>query len=262
MLRSWVSRPLVKNQSLSADMKPIRIVCGTRVSQQDFSTKTALGRSLLIHEAANPLDVMLFAENTHGLSTIYNRAIDEAKEDPAILVFVHDDVHLCDFSWSERIREAVEAFDIVGLAGNTRRVEGQPAWAFIDDRFTWDQRCYLSGIVGHGKSFPCAVSNFGPVPQACKLLDGLLLAADSERLLQADVRFDEQFEFHFYDMDFCRSAERKGLSMGTWPLSVVHESGGAFGTPAWRESYRRYQNKYAEEGDRKTSEARAVDGLR
>lgn len=164
-------------------------------------------------------------------------------------------MHLCDFHWSERIREAVESFDVVGLAGNTRRIEGQPAWAFIDDKFTWDQKCYLSGVVGHGSSFPCSVSNFGPVPQPCKLLDGLLLAADSERLLQADVRFDDQFEFHFYDMDFCRSAELKGLSMGTWPLSVVHESGGAFGTPAWREGYRRYLSKYAEQVDQKAQEA-------
>ncbi|WP_256730435.1 bifunctional 2-polyprenyl-6-hydroxyphenol methylase/3-demethylubiquinol 3-O-methyltransferase UbiG [Pseudomonas sp. ANT_H12B] len=224
------------------------------MSEQEFSTKTALGRSLLIHQAANPVEIRLFAENKQGLSTIYNRAIDEARENPAILVFVHDDVHLCDFLWSERIREAVVTFDIVGLAGNIRRVEGQPAWAFIDDRFTWDQPCFLSGMVGHGKSFPCTVSNFGRVPQPCKLLDGLLLAADSERLEQAGVRFDEQFEFHFYDMDFCRSAELNGLSMGTWPLSVVHESGGAFGTPAWRESFRRYQNKYGVADIRKPQE--------
>jgi SAM-dependent methyltransferase len=236
-------------------MKPIRIVCGTRVSEQEFSTKTALGRSLLIHQAANPVEIRLFAENKQGLSTIYNRAIDEARGNPAILVFVHDDVHVCDFLWSERLREGVVAFDVVGLAGNTRRVEGQPAWAFVDDRFTWDQACHLSGLVGHGNSFPCAVSNFGPVPQPCKLLDGLLLAVDSERLEQAHVRFDEQFEFHFYDMDFCRSAELNGLSMGTWPLSVVHESGGAFGTPAWRESFGRYQDKYAMASTPKPQEA-------
>ena len=236
-------------------MKPIRIVCGTRVSEQEFSTKTALGRSLLIHQAANPVEIRLFAENKQGLSTIYNRAIDEARDNPAILVFVHDDVHVCDFLWSERLREGVVAFDVVGLAGNTRRVEGQPAWAFVDDRFTWDQACHLSGLVGHGNSFPCSVSNFGPVPQPCKLLDGLLLAVDSERLEQAHVRFDEQFEFHFYDMDFCRSAELNGLSMGTWPLSVVHESGGAFGTPAWRESFGRYQDKYAMASTPKPQEA-------
>ncbi|WP_286919641.1 class I SAM-dependent methyltransferase [Pseudomonas sp. UBA6753] len=235
-------------------MKPIRIICGTRESREDFPTKTALGRSLQIHQASNPVELVLHAENKEGLSTLYNRAIEEAKEAPAILVFVHDDVHLCDYWWGDRLREGVEAFDVIGLAGNTRRIEGQPAWAFVDDRFTWDEKRFLSGAVGHGSSFPCAVSNFGPAPQPCKLLDGLLLAADSERLVQAGVRFDEQFQFHFYDMDFCRQAEAKGLLMGTWPLSVVHESGGAFGTPTWREGYRRYLDKYDEQRDQNTQE--------
>ena len=227
-------------------MKPVRIVCGTRASQQDFLQKSALGRSLVAHRQANSVDVLLFPENTQGLSTIYNQAIEQARDNPAILVFVHDDVHLCDFQWSERISEAVRVFDVVGLAGNTRRVPHQPAWAFVDDRFTWDERRHLSGIVGHGTSFPCEISNYGPPRRACKLLDGVLLAADSERLIESGVRFDEQFKFHFYDMDFCRQAELHGLTMGTWPLSVVHESGGAFGTPGWRESFASYRNKYVD----------------
>lgn len=237
----------IRQQLTSTHMKPIRIVCGTRVSHEDFSTKTALGRSLLTHEANNPLDVLLFSENSQGLSSIYNQAINDAKDDPAILVFVHDDVHLCDFEWSQRIREAIAAFDIVGLAGNVRRTARQPSWAFVDDRFTWDEKQHLSGMVGHGTGFPCAVSNYGPTRQPCKLLDGLLLAVDSERLVQTGLCFDEQFEFHFYDMDFCRQAELKGLSMGTWPLSIIHESQGAFATTAWREGYRRYLEKYDEQ---------------
>jgi GT2 family glycosyltransferase len=227
-------------------MKPVRVVCATRASQQDFLQKSALGRSLVAHRQANPVDVLLFPENSQGLPTLYNQAIDQAKDKPAILVFVHDDVHLCDFVWSERIAEAVRVFDVVGLAGNTRRVPHQPAWAFVDDKFTWDQQRNLSGIVGHGTRFPCEITHFGAPRQACKLLDGLLLAADSEVLIESGVRFDEQFKFHFYDMDFCRQTELAGLTMGTWPLSVVHESGGAFGSPGWTEALGRYRNKYAD----------------
>jgi GT2 family glycosyltransferase len=90
------------------------------------------------------------------------------------------------------------------------------------------------------------VSYFGPSGVECKLLDGLMLVADSTRLVEAGVRFDEQFDFHFYDMDFCRQAELKGLRMGTWPISVVHESAGAFNTPPWRAGYERYLRKYGE----------------
>ena len=160
-------------------------------------------------------------------------------------MFVHDDVHICDFFWADKVRAAIEAFDIVGLAGNRRRVARQPGWAFIDTDFTWDKPAFLSGVVGHGRGFPCTrVSVYGPPGRACKLLDGVMLVADSRRLIDTGLRFDPQFAFHFYDMDFCRQAERRGLSMGTWPISIVHESGGAYGTPAWRAAYRRYLRKY------------------
>ena len=73
-----------------------------------------------------------------------------------------------------------------------------------------------------------------------------MLVADSAVLLRKNVRFDPTFTFHFYDMDFCRQAELCGLSMGTWAISVIHESGGAFGTDAWKKSYAKYMEKYRE----------------
>jgi len=228
-------------------MKPVRIVCGTRFSQQEFFKHTALGRSLVIHRETNPVDALVFPENRLGLSKIYNEAIKQAKDKPAILVFVHDDVHFLDFLWSDAVREGVKSFDVIGVAGNTRRLPRQTAWAFVDEEFTWDNQPFLSGIVGHGTSFPCQISNFGPSKQPCKLLDGVFLAADSGRLNDARIGFDEQFDFHFYDMDFCRQAELRGLTMGTWPISIVHESGGAFGSPGWREGWRCYQQKYADQ---------------
>ncbi|QGZ55924.1 O-linked N-acetylglucosamine transferase family protein [Paraburkholderia acidiphila] len=232
---------------LPAATKPIRLVCGTRRTREQFSTETALGRSLKLYAHLPNVELQLFDNNTRGLSSIYNTAIEEAKQRPAILVFVHDDVWLNDFFWTERIRESVARFDVVGLAGNLRRVPRQPAWAFATPDLQWDERKYLSGTVGHGKGFPCNIaSTFGPSGQECKLLDGLLLIADSDTLVKSGLSFDEQFKFHFYDMDFCRQAERKGLRMGTWPISVVHESGGAFGTPSWHEGYGQYLRKYGD----------------
>lgn len=228
-------------------MKPIRLVCGTRVSREQFSTHTALGQCLKLYSHLTDVQLMLFDNNSQGLSTIYNAAIDQAAQQPAILVFVHDDVLLYDFFWVDRIREAVAQFDVVGLAGNTRRQPKQGAWAFAPETFKWDEQQYLSGTVGHGANGGWNnVSAFGPSRQACKLLDGLMLIADSDTLIRSGLRFDEQFKFHFYDMDFCRQAELKGLSMGTWPLSVVHQSGGAFGSPDWWAMYERYLIKYGE----------------
>ena len=77
-------------------------------------------------------------------------------------------------------------------------------------------------------------------------MDGLLLAASSETLIKNKLRFDEQFEFHFYDMDFCRQAEVKGVTMGTIPLSLMHESGGNFSSEAWKQGYQKYIQKWKE----------------
>ena len=226
---------------------PIRLVCATRCAQENFLRDTALGRSLAVYRHANPPELLLFDKNSTGLPKLYNAAIEQAASSPAILVFVHDDVSIVDYFWMDRLRDALARFDVVGLAGNRRRSPLQPAWAFATPDFKWDTPEYLSGSVGHGKGFPCdEVSYFGPSGVECKLLDGLMLVADSTRLVEAGVRFDEQFDFHFYDMDFCRQAESKGLRMGTWPISVVHESAGAFNTPPWRAGYERYLRKYGE----------------
>jgi GT2 family glycosyltransferase len=227
-------------------MTKIRVVCATRKSEAEFFTSTATGRSLagLRFPRAH---VRLFASNTRGLPSVYNQAIAEAAEDPAILVFAHDDLHVLDFFWVSKLVQGLAKFDVIGLAGNTRRVPRQPAWAFVDDKFTWDARVHLSGVVGHGHGFPPEnLSVFGQPGREVKLLDGLLLAADSRTLQAREARFDERFAFHLYDMDFCRTCEARGLRMGTWALSVVHESGGAFGTPSWREGYAQYLAKWGD----------------
>ena len=238
---------VIDTGGIPAGMKPIRFVCGTRCGRQQFFNETALGRSLKLYEDHHGMQLQLFDNNSCGLSSIYNSAIDYATQHPAILVFVHDDVWLSDHFWSERIRESLAHFDVVGLAGNKRRLPRQPAWCFATPDLRWEERKFLSGTVGHGKGFPSKnVVTFGPSGLECKLLDGLMLIADSGTLASNGLRFDEQFKFHFYDMDFCRQAELKGLRMATWPLSVVHESVGSFGTRVWREGYDLYLSKYKE----------------
>jgi hypothetical protein len=221
----------------------VRVVCATRGSADEFAAHTALGRSLALYGPM--VELRLFPDNSSGLPTVYNAAIRDCAADPAVLVFLHDDVHLLDFYWPTRIVQGLEKFDILGLAGNRRRVAGQPAWRFLDDRWTKDERENLSGVVAHGKGWPADyISGYGSPGQEVKLLDGMLLAAHSSTLLAKNVLFDEAFDFHFYDLDFCRTAEQRGLRMGTWAISVMHESDGTFGTPGWRQGYERYLAKW------------------
>ncbi|MGO9993432.1 MAG: glycosyltransferase [Steroidobacteraceae bacterium] len=221
-----------------------RIVCATREPREQFGTKTALGRSLALYPFPF-VDVRVFPNNSAGLPTVYNTILRESALDPAILIFIHDDVHLLDLYWPDRIVQGLNEFDIIGVTGNTRRVPQQPSWRYLDDKFTRDDAQHLSGAIAHGSGWPAAqVSYYGIIGRAVKLLDGVMLAARSETLLSRNVLFDEAFNFHFYDLDFCRQAERQQLRMGTWPIPIVHESGGSLGAPGWRQAYAQYLAKW------------------
>ncbi len=229
----------------------IRFVCATRESQKQFFKKSPLGRSLPFYRAFPPrrrIELRLFKENAEGLPSIYNTAIEEAKADPAILVFIHDDVYLSDYYWAERLLDGLRLFDIVGLAGNRRRASGQASWMYLDGEFKRDRDENLSGVIGHGEGFPDLIelSVYGPPGQQVALLDGVMLAVRSDLLIESGLRFDTRFTFDFYDMDFCRQAELRGLRMGTWPISMIHGSAGNLGGEAWRAAYRQYLVKYGE----------------
>ena len=227
-------------------MEKIRFVIGTRCGKEEFFSATATGRSLAFYNIPS-VEFDIYGHNTRGLPVIYNESIEKARSDPAILVFLHDDIHILDFYWADHIINSMKRFDVSGLAGNKRRLPRQPAWAFKDPSFTWDDQQYLSGVVGHGNRFPPAnFSIFGMPGQAVKLLDGLMLICQSDTLIRTGIRFDECFEFHLYDMDFCRQIDEKALSMGTLALSVIHESGGNFGSPSWRNAYQKYLEKWGE----------------
>lgn len=140
--------------------------------------------------------------------------------------------------------DGLKTYDVIGVAGNRRRVQNQPAWPFLDSKRTWDSKTNLSGCVAHGSHPFGEISLYGAVPAECELLDGVFLAAKKSALTAHGVLFDPRFDFHFYDMDFCRSARQNGLRLGTWPICLTHQSSGAFGTQQWLEKYRQYLEKW------------------
>ncbi|MGV3581612.1 MAG: tetratricopeptide repeat protein [Methylophilus sp.] len=225
----------------------VQVVSATRMSEQDFWTQSALGRSLNRHLKKDArLSTSIAFNNTRGLSTIFNESIENA-EDDAVLVFIHDDVWIDEEQFADVVLAGLQQFDVIGVAGNKRRVANQPAWPFIDADFTWDSKENLSGRVGHGEHAFGQISDYGAVPASCELLDGVFLAAKKRTLVAKQVMFDDQFDFHFYDLDFCRTAKKAGLSLGTWAVNLTHQSAGAFGSELWKHHYVGYLKKW--EGD-------------
>ncbi len=222
----------------------IRFVVATRESTNDFFTKTATGRSLAFYNPPG-VELILYPENKSGLSKVYNQAIEESQNNSCIMVFSHDDIHFIDFYWQSKIFEALKYFEIIGLAGNKKIEKKQPSWLFIDEKFTISSKDNLSGVVGHGTQFPPKnLSVYGPPCQQVKLLDGLFLFCKNQTLLKNDIRFDERFDFHFYDLDLCRTANLKDISLGTWDISVIHESQGNLSSPSWNENRIKYFEKW------------------
>lgn len=230
------------------NLEKLRFVCATRETEDGFFKNTLLGRTLKLFECLPMIELELSPENTRGLPEIYNEAIENSKNNPAILLFAHDDIQIPDIYFPNHIHLAMAHFDIAGIAGNIRRLPGQPSWCFAtfqDNTLINDEKSNLSGVVMHGDRFPeCAVSYFGRPGKTVKLLDGLLLIARSETLHKNDLRFDPIFKFHFYDMDFCRQAEARALRMGTCPLSVIHASRGNYASKSWKTAYLAYLDKY------------------
>lgn len=228
----------------SSDQESICFVSATRLNEKDFWSKSLLGRSLRPRLNQTTITCRLAFENTRGLPEVYNEAIREAKAD--ILVFLHDDVWLEDAQLMLKIRTALKFNDVIGVAGNIRRAPKQPAWFFLRgaDGGLEPDRPHLSGSIKHGNPGQNSLSNFGPTPATCQLMDGVFLAAKKATLLRSNVLFDPQFKFDFYDMDFCRTARQAGLALSTWPITLIHLSPGLFDSPSWQAMEKIYFQKW------------------
>ena len=219
----------------------IEVISATRLDRDQFQA-SPLGSSLKRIAADKRLNPKIAFANTRGLGIVYNEAIAAAEDD--FVLFVHDDVWFDDFYLTDRLLEGLERFDVVGLAGNTRLAPGHDSWAHLPGSRRLDLP-YLRGAIAHGDTPLGKVGFFGPIVGECELLDGVFLAVRRKRLVDTGVRFDERFGFHFYDLDFCRTARAQGLRLGTWPISVTHRSAGNADTDAWRAGLAMYQAKWS-----------------
>ena len=225
----------------SAEEKSFCFVVATRLSESKFWKQSPTGRSLQKFRGMSNVRLQIHHGNKKGLGEIY--AAELAGNNSDYIIFLHDDVWLLDDNLLDLIHAELTVADIVGVAGTRYRHSRQPAWLFskvsTGGGFVWDYP-NLSGSVGHGDIRRYSFTNYGVIGLRCKLLDGVFMAMNTRRVKQSSVNFNECFAFHFYDMDFCRSAERQGLWMRTCKIRIIHSSSGAFGTESWWEGYRKY----------------------
>lgn len=174
--------------------------------------------------------VIIRYSNDKGLPEIYNPYLTKKNlGEWEGIIFVHDDVYIDDPKFIEKIRKHFkQGYSVVGLAGAAQAKIAKPAlWHLMSERK--DQ----AGAVAHpfdnhmnkveASSY---VSAFGPTPTRCLIMDGLFLAIDCKKFKKAPVKFDEQFTFHHYDLDFCLECNKKKHKLVATNINVIHNSPG------------------------------------
>jgi GT2 family glycosyltransferase len=220
--------------------KLIIVVCTKTGSIQDFVGRP-IQKSLQLHHDQNngDIDIKIFPNNTRGLSTVYNEVLKDPKNRGKIALFVHDDVELEDLFLLEKLIHS--PYSITGVAGarSFNKKSQLAAWHLSAPREDY------VGEAAHFNSGKVWTTVFGPTKSRALVLDGLFLSCKIDNLVDKEVYFDEDFNFHFYDIAFCLRANQKGVTCGVLPIRVVHHGlGDSMNSEEWKKSNELFKQKY------------------
>ena len=194
-----------------------RIIMVSATKERDYKN------TLLYKCGATPSTFI--ANNEKSLAQIYNAYIQKDYKDN-ILVMCHDDLTIDDIRLEEKINEALEKYDVVGLAGTTGPLNIKPPalWHIMGG----PRENFRGSVAHYANDTQCYSTSFGLTPDRVLLIDGLFMAVKVQTLLDKGIKFDESnpARFHFYDLDFCLQCNQAGLKIGVWPIWCIHKSPG------------------------------------
>ena len=182
----------------------------------------------LLYKSIKDEYIFEFEENNkNGLGIIYNKFIQENKDLYKWIVFIHDDVTINDLHLEEKLNNHKEkyGFDVIGVAGGVNPVMKPP--------FLWHIMCgglennpNIHGEVAHYHGNQIFLSKFGTFPARVAIIDGLFIAVHTDSFKNTSLKFDEQFDFHLYDIDFSLQANQNKLKIGVMEVNLIHRSHG------------------------------------
>jgi hypothetical protein len=196
-----------------------------------------LRASLTVAMGAKPWELIPVTD-ARSLCEGYARGFARTRGE--FVVFCHDDVEvLCD-RFHDRLMDAYDGADLIGVVGVNKLNGPALSWAGLP---------YLHGAVTHpedGMLCPSLCSSAGSRVDGAQALDGLFIA--TRRDVVESIGFDaETFDgFDFYDIDFSYRAYRAGLRVRIQvDLHLLHASRGNFG-PRYAFYSERFRAKFAE----------------
>lgn len=221
-------------------MNLLIVTCTKAKTLEEFKSRPIYS-SLQKHTDSNSsIDFQLFTNNQQGLSTRYNEVLKNPKNLDKTVLFVHDDVELNDLFLYEKLAES--PYSITGLAG-------AKSFNKLSDRLAWHLAAHKESYVGevtHYKDGQTWTTVFGPSNSRALTLDGLFLSVKVKDVVEKELFFDEEFDFHFYDLAFCLKANEKCVKCGVYPVYAVHHGlGDSMLTKEWEVANEKFKSKYA-----------------
>lgn len=251
----------INNDINTVDCPNFFFVIATRKGEQEQQSLPIV-KTLSKMNLQNRVNAKVFIEfnNSSGLSTVYNSFLSEHSNDidaNSFVVFVHDDVWINDVCFFDKIVDAAKNFQVIGVCGG----KAWNAYGNGNTPIIWTHAARGAGMSGfmihaaderqsqvkHEFSFDgrsIFATNYGYSPSRTLTIDGCLMCF-TKGAIEAGLKFDEQFDFHFYDMDMCISAFLKELNVGTAPVLVTHESlGYSVSQPRFMELQKVFMKKW------------------
>ena len=84
----------------------------------------------------------------------------------------------------------------------------------------------LHGAVAHLHDGRSMTTPFGPVPVRTAIVDGVFMSVNVKKVKEAKWKFNENYDFHLYDISSCLDANKKKLKVGVAPIHLIHASPG------------------------------------
>lgn len=195
---------------------------------------------------SNKVELRQVMNNTEGLSKVYNRIIEEsAKFEYDFIAFVHDDVWIDDALILQKIQKYSKQYDIIGLAGGLNPKITEPIlWHIMCKRE--DLRGYVNHFHTINGEEVTYMTSFGQTPARVAMIDGVFMCINVKTI--GDWRFNENYDFHCYDLASCLDANKKGLKIGVAPINVIHKSHGlsSLEDPIFRKNQAQFLKEYTE----------------
>lgn len=174
------------------------------------------------------IDLYVQANNTETLTQFGNKMIEECKDTYDYLVLMHSDVDFSLMNFVSQLRETKEKYDIVGMAGTKKLFISQSPLTWFTGSHKYPEDRY--GRITHNHDGMMLESFFNRekpdiVDTEVITIDGLLMCLNKKTMQNDKARFDEQFTYDFYDLDFCLNVQvNTDLKIGVFVQPTIHNS--------------------------------------